>query len=608
MNNKLILRTENSPYGDITKGSVLSQSDLDNNQIFLKGESISGSTVEDGIILLKKYNGNDIVISALTCDSLTGCTVISNLQSIVYQQNQLVTGSVTYLSGLTFDITPLVYIIDGVFYNIPNATQVTLASGDTTYDRIDVIYADISGNTGVIEGTPSDNPVKPGLGPDSQVEVSFVSIPAGSMAPAITSTLVYDEMAGPPTEWTVNGFSTPFVIPNSTTQAYSGTMSVRFSAATISKLVEFSSSTLFNTTNQNVIQFAIKNPIAWPSTARLQLSLLSSTNIQIGNVVQIYNGTYGFSSSNITTWQIISVPTSAFALTTPFISKLRFTVNITGTQKFNAYIDQIKFIAGIPTVSTNPNWRYMRVDSGSSIGASTPNDTLILSGGTNIGTRISGANTIVFDLDNNIRVTGLTATTISATTYLNLPSTGGGDTYWTSGSTGIYSIKTINDTTVDARGDYSVAEGNGTTAIGISSHSEGDHTTATGDTAHAEGANTRAYGYASHSEGADTLASGDNSHVEGEATTASGYDSHAEGILTIASGYASHAEGDRTTASGDTSHAEGFRTTASGYISHVGGYLNDNRAGYSFIGSGSGNTIYSASTFSFIGGGTTTQY
>lgn len=40
MNNKLILRTLNSPYNDTTKGSVLSHDDVDNNFIFLKGEVI----------------------------------------------------------------------------------------------------------------------------------------------------------------------------------------------------------------------------------------------------------------------------------------------------------------------------------------------------------------------------------------------------------------------------------------------------------------------------------------------------------------------------------------------------------------------------------------
>ena len=38
MSNNLILRTSPSPYGDTTKGSVLSQSELDSNFITLKAQ------------------------------------------------------------------------------------------------------------------------------------------------------------------------------------------------------------------------------------------------------------------------------------------------------------------------------------------------------------------------------------------------------------------------------------------------------------------------------------------------------------------------------------------------------------------------------------------
>ena len=158
--------------------------------------------------------------------------------------------------------------------------------------------------------------------------------------------------------------------------------------------------------------------------------------------------------------------------------------------------------------------------------------------------------------------------------------------YWTSGSTGNYSIKTINDTSTDATGDYAVAEGSQTIASGDYSHSEGYDTVASGTSAHAEGRNTLASGQASHAEGWFTTASGDYSHAEGDrtlssgvgshaegtSTTASGDVSHSEGDNTIASGFASHAEGQLTTASNNGSHAEGNNTVASGFFSHAEGW------------------------------------
>lgn len=87
-------------------------------------------------------------------------------------------------------------------------------------------------------------------------------------------------------------------------------------------------------------------------------------------------------------------------------------------------------------------------------------------------------------------------------------------------------------------GNWSVAEGSGTTASGYISHAEGDFTTASET--------------ASHAEGSETTASGKlGSHAEGYLTTASGYYSHAEGNETIASGWGAHASGHGTQADSD---------------------------------------------------------
>jgi hypothetical protein len=137
-----------------------------------------------------------------------------------------------------------------------------------------------------------------------------------------------------------------------------------------------------------------------------------------------------------------------------------------------------------------------------------------------------------------------------------------------------------------ALGDFSHAEGVGTTASGNTSHAEGFSTTASGTVSHAEGVFTNAIGdvgshaegvdttssgFASHAEGLSTNASGNASHAEGEGSVASGNRSHAEGHSTISSGEASHAEGNATIASGGGSHAEGQATIADGSFSHAEG-------------------------------------
>jgi len=91
------------------------------------------------------------------------------------------------------------------------------------------------------------------------------------------------------------------------------------------------------------------------------------------------------------------------------------------------------------------------------------------------------------------------------------------DTYWVSGSTWDgtnYPIKANNDSGLDATGNYSVAEGYSTTAIGWGSHAEGG-------------------GFLGKDYEKGGVSLGDGSHAEGILTTAIGVANHAEGILTF---------------------------------------------------------------------------
>jgi hypothetical protein len=189
---------------------------------------------------------------------------------------------------------------------------------------------------------------------------------------------------------------------------------------------------------------------------------------------------------------------------------------------------------------------------------------------------------------------------------------GSGDSYWTSGSTGNYSVKTINDSTTNATGNYAVAEGYNTTASGNYSTASGYESIAgwkgftidsvvdglitlntsygdvTGEfTGNKVILDTKIYVY-----NTVTFSSTTNTQILLDDTTAIGYNyvadinnlnsqyadnyigisAHAEGYYTIAGGnYGSHAEGYGTIASGNYSHAEGRQTIASGLESHAEG-------------------------------------
>jgi hypothetical protein len=153
---------------------------------------------------------------------------------------------------------------------------------------------------------------------------------------------------------------------------------------------------------------------------------------------------------------------------------------------------------------------------------------------------------------------------------------GGSDTYWTSGSTGVGSIKAINSTGLDATG---------TNAVAIN---------------HA----TLASGQFSLATGVDTIASGASSSTFGVETVAGGVASHAEGFKTSAIGYASHAGGSGNNpyyvvANGNTSFVHQYNSGSGQFgAGNYGTYAN-----YSAILGGKDHYMYSGSESGAIMGG-----
>jgi len=121
-NNRLILRTLNSPWivpaPDLTKGSVLTHSEVDNNFIYLKGEDIYSVDSSPSIIKLNKVNGSSLTISlsASTNTYTSGTTIVGN--TIYFDRNDS-------LSAYTADLTS---VLSGVTLTDGNGTT---ASGNS---------------------------------------------------------------------------------------------------------------------------------------------------------------------------------------------------------------------------------------------------------------------------------------------------------------------------------------------------------------------------------------------------------------------------------------------------------------------------------------------
>lgn len=340
-------------------------------------------------------------------------TRLTDVETIVYYNNQLISGGASFVSGLTFAITDLLYIISGQLYN-SLASNVTINVGDPSFDRIDIIVVDIFGVVSVVEGLPAINPIKPDIDESTQVEVTFITVPMGAVALPIPITIVYDENIGPPTEWSATtNFPSNINVNSSTGTPYSGTKSIELTNVPTAKTIVFSTATPFDTTTQNTLQFAIKNKIAWTTTRRLRITLQSSVGVQLGSIVDIYQGMYGFSSANTSVWQVITIPISKFFAPSALISKIVITTYSTsGT--LNLYLDFFRLIVGSPTTTTQNTFLSIQDDASGITTATSPTDILSILGGSNL-TSVVGTKTLTLNLDSYIGLTGITTSQIAVT-------------------------------------------------------------------------------------------------------------------------------------------------------------------------------------------------
>jgi len=140
--NKLTLRIVKSPYLDVTKGSVLSLAELDNNFIFLKGEDIvTGATVGSDLILTK-LNSNTITIDLSSLSGSTDTNFYTTGSTL--NGTNLVFDRTDALSAYTVDLSSL--LDDTNFYT----TGTTLVGTTIHYDRTDALSAFTTDLSGVI--------------------------------------------------------------------------------------------------------------------------------------------------------------------------------------------------------------------------------------------------------------------------------------------------------------------------------------------------------------------------------------------------------------------------------------------------------------------------
>jgi hypothetical protein len=284
-------------------------------------------------------------------------------------------GNVVWTGLLTFLVSAATYRLLGIDYSSIQ-TALALSAADATNPRIDVIAVNTSGVAVVIAGTPSATPAIPSVNPETQIALSFILVNALATTPAnVTNTDIYLEN----TEWTSSQVGTHHTLA-STSNPFAGTKDVEATAAVANDEVKFVKPAAGTTdlTGFNNLVFYLRFKAQWPGGKSLVVSWLNGST-QIGNAITVRGGVFNLDAANITTYQQVVIPISAFnALTAVTSLRLRVTG---GGAAIGYYLDNISIQAGLVSAPPLPSNIMINRGAYSSAIAYITNDVVTNNGG-----------------------------------------------------------------------------------------------------------------------------------------------------------------------------------------------------------------------------------
>jgi hypothetical protein len=236
-------------------------------------------------------------------------------------------GDYVWVSGLTWQVGPSAYWISNGTTSVRYTTaggQVTLDTADASLDRLDLLGFDASGPA-KLTGEASATPYTPSPDPLTFLGVSSVSVPALATEPGnLTVLTVYAEAAGTPAEWTATASNASITV-NSTNNPHAGTKCVRAVSSANTHALILTAAAPVIVTIYDLLVFYFKVD-TWVNQKSISIRFYNGTT-PIGVAQTLSNGTFGFAASNTTTYQMVAIPVSLFALGTQTPTALRFTVN-----------------------------------------------------------------------------------------------------------------------------------------------------------------------------------------------------------------------------------------------------------------------------------------
>lgn len=307
------------------------------------------TTENSNTILFNGFGTESDPLIANVLVSSQADNIVQVLSDGIYVKNQLQNGVIrgglrTWVSGYTYDVTEVLYVIKGVPYLAPE-TQITLANADPTLDRLDLIVANDDNTITVITGTPAVDPAVPSYDPETQVSLGFVLVTANTTEP--TPTPEQENIYINNTEWTTSS-STPRINAASVNNPFSPALVIEFTDARNNDSITFTDpSPPADMDNFQFLTFKIRSKAAWTATARIELRFYYQ-GAAVGVPLSMGNGHFGFNSSNTTGYQTLTIQKEIFG-NLANVDLLFLTVRTQGGQTIGAYIDDIKLQGGTGT-------------------------------------------------------------------------------------------------------------------------------------------------------------------------------------------------------------------------------------------------------------------
>lgn len=256
-------------------------------------------------------------------------------------------GQVTWMGGLTFQVSSASYAINGRVFNF-EADDVTLDAADPSLPRIDVITLDTLQQIVVIKGTPAADPAKPQIDPNKQIELTQVLINAGATEPAdVTRRTVYDENV----EFVTSSTWSTTVNFNNTTGPFNGTKAIAAGAFVAGNELKFTNALPLNVSNYNNFVFFVNLLSTFSNANGFQISFWNGVS-RVSSYVSVTNNNYGFSRTLTGSYQAINIPISAFSFTGSTFDIIK--INMIGSSSSTFRMDFIQLQAGINQTISAP--------------------------------------------------------------------------------------------------------------------------------------------------------------------------------------------------------------------------------------------------------------